>query len=108
MANSVFFNKLTRNNTQVQKERAKKLEKVTKSEADIAVNEIENKILNIEDQLDSQLDVTASNDANTLNKISDWKGKEFIRERIKLEVELENLNVNLKAAKKVRSDMFGS
>lgn len=104
---SKFLEKLTRNNGEVKKERAERLEKITKSSAEAKVTELENKKLQLEDELDSQLDVTASNDINSLNKIEDWDADAFIEKRVRLKVDLKNVELNLEAARETRDELFG-
>jgi len=102
-----FVKLLTRDNSKVQRARAERLGKVTKSEMESLISELETKKLTIEDQLDSQLDVTTANDLTSMNAIRDWDAKDFIKKRVEMEVELENIQINLNKALKVDRDLFG-
>lgn len=101
-----FFKMLTRDNSQIKQDRAMRLEKITKSTMENLISDIENDILEKEDELASQTDVSTSNNANTINRIQDWDAESFLKKRIDLHVEIENLKINLKAAKKVKKELF--
>lgn len=104
---STFTDILTRDNSKIKKDRADRLEKITKSTMDTLVSEIENEKLSIEDRLASQLDVSTDNRSTTINRVEDWDARSILEERVKLEVELEKLSVRLNAAKKVENELFG-
>lgn len=101
-----FFKMLTRDNSQIKKDRAERLEQITKSTMDNIISDIENDILQLEDELASQTDVSTSNDANTINRIQDWDAEKFLKKRVDLKVEIENLRINLKAAQEVKDELF--
>lgn len=102
-----FVKLLTRDNSKVQKARAERLANITESEMDALINDLEAKVMTVEDQLDSQLDVTTSNDLTSMNAIKDWDAKSFVKKRVENKMELINLNLNLEAAKEVREELFG-
>jgi len=103
---TAFFEMLTRDNSQIKKDRAERLGKITESTMDNIISDIENYILEKEDELASQTDVSTSNNANTINRIQDWDAEDFLKKRIDLHVEIENLKINLKAAKNVKKNLF--
>lgn len=103
---SGFFQMLTRDNAQIKKDRAKRLEQITESTMNNIISDIENEILQLEDELASQTDVSTSNDANTINRIQDWDAKRFVKKRVDLKVKIKNLRINLEAAQEVKAELF--
>ena len=85
-----FKDILKRSNSKIQDERAKRISKRAQNEYDSLIKSLENKIMNIEDEIDSMSDISTSNVTTSANAIkgTTFDAKAFVIKRAGLLSEL--------------------
>lgn len=85
-----FKDILKRSNKSIQAERAVRISKRAKGAFDALLNRAEEKVMDIEDQLEAMSDISTSNVTTTVNKISGttFDAVSFVEKRAKLNLNL--------------------
>lgn len=92
---STFEQMLTRSNSKITADRAKRLAKSAKREYDRMVVEKEEKIDLIDDKIERMMDLSASNQTTTDNRTKDLDTARWVRDIAELEMDKELTRINL-------------
>jgi len=98
---------LDRNGDQIIKGRANRVLKAAKNAANVHIQNIENKIMKIEDEMEAMLDMSPDN-RYSLKIGESFDGEVFITEYQAKALELHLLKQELQLATKVNNELFNS
>lgn len=105
---SNFIDQLTRSNKEIKQERAERIGKLTANQLRTELMNTQQEIMEIEDELERQLDVSTDNQSTTINRIQDWDAGEFISKRARLKLNLRRLKEEkMPVLTEMASDLFG-
>ena len=106
MSNNKFFNQLVRSNDKIKKDRAMRVANASYREVNRFVMDLEAQKEAIEEILSSAMDLSTSNDRNSINAIDSFDANGWVSKIVKNRLQLKIVNEKLAVCYDLRADYF--